>query len=70
MVRNAFKQAQLDKEKWLESEKNNEDMSGAMYYCDACEYQKNGYLCSATQLKREYMCLCAKAYNRLNKGAK
>ena len=45
MVRNAFKQAQLDKEKWLESEKNNEDMSGAMYYCDACEYQKNGYLC-------------------------
>lgn len=67
MVKNSVKQKQLDENKWLASELAKEDMSGAMFYCDACEKQRNGYVCGATQEERESKCLCAKAYNRLGK---
>ena len=67
MVKNSVKQKQLDESKWLASELAKEDMSGAMFYCDACEKQYNGYVCGSTQEERESNHLCAKAYNRLGK---
>ena len=70
MVKNEVKQKELDKLKWLLSEKNNEDMSGCMDYCDACEQQRNGFVCGATQVARLQHCLCAKAYNRLRRVKK
>lgn len=67
MVKNSIKQKELDKEKWLKSELCNEDMSGAMYYCDACMYQCNGFACGVSHDDRVGKCLCAKAYNRLRR---
>ena len=67
MVKNELKQKELDKSKWIKSEEQGEDMSGAMPYCDACEHQRNGFVCGVTQGDRESKCLCAKAYNRLRR---
>lgn len=67
---NKLRQEQLDKAKWFLSETNREDMSGAMFYCDACEKQRNGYVCGATQEEREGKCLCAVAWNRLSRKKK
>lgn len=64
---NKDRQKSLDKKKWIESEKKGEDMSGAMLYCDACNKQNRTYECTATQEERESQCLCAKAYNRLQR---
>lgn len=65
---NKERQKSLDKKKWLESEKKNRDMSGAMKYCKYCGMQYflfNG--CDATQEEREQKCLCATAYNRMQR---
>lgn len=58
-------QKRLDKQKWLESEKQSMDMSGGMPYCSACELKTVFGYCNANQMEREMNCLCAKAYNRL-----
>ncbi|MBQ2894960.1 MAG: hypothetical protein IJE92_05525 [Clostridia bacterium] len=65
---NKDRQASLDKEKWLESEKMGVDMSGEMPYCGDCEHQLLG--CLATHEKRVENCLCAKAYNRMARRRK
>jgi hypothetical protein len=67
---NKLRQEQLDKAKWFLSETNQEDMSGAMFYCDVCEKQRNGFVCGANQEERECKFLCAKAYNRLGRKLK
>ena len=67
MVKNGFRQKQLDEIKWQESEKDGFDKSGLMPYCEACDRVKTGYFCTATQEEREKECLCAKAYNRIRR---
>jgi hypothetical protein len=65
------RQQKLDLEKWLESEKQEFDMSGFMIYCECCS--NRGGLhgeCQATQEERESQCLCAKAYNKRQKENK
>lgn len=66
-ISNKDRQKRLDEEKWLESEQKNEDMSGAMYYCDYCDKQSRAYTCKATQQERENKNLCATAYNRFKR---
>lgn len=70
-MKNIERQKSLDKKKWLESEKKGEDMSGAMDYCKECNRQ-HYYLeeCQATQEERETACLCATAYNRMQRTRK
>ena len=58
-MKNIERQKSLDKNKWLASEKQGEDLSGAMLYCDVCEKQRREYVCGATQEEREGKCLCA-----------
>lgn len=70
MQKNTVKQKQLDEAKWIASELAHEDMSGAMYYCDACDRQRNGYVCGATQEERVAYSLCAKAHNRMGRKKK
>lgn len=68
---NKERQKSLDKKKWLESEKKGEDLSGKMPYCNDCH---NRYLfeerCGVTQEEREQKCLCATAYNRMQRARK
>ena len=66
---NKDRQKNLDKQIWLESEKEHIDKSGVMYYCSACNYRKE-YTCLATQQNREDMSLCAKAYNKSTRRKK
>lgn len=69
-MKNTERQTALDKRKWIESEKEGCDMSGDMPYCEHCEEQTRFRSCVATQEERESVCLCAKAYNRMARGAK
>ena len=68
MATNKERQRSLDKKKWIESEKKGEDMSGKMPYCSFCKYK---YLkfnsCTVTQEEREGKCLCATAFNRMQR---
>lgn len=66
-MKNTERQASLDKQKWLESERNGTDFSGWMPYCYECEYVDcyNNCRCSVTHEERVENCLCAKAYNRM-----
>jgi hypothetical protein len=72
-MRNDERQRSLDKKKWTESQEQGFDMSGCMLYCAYCEHAdhthptENGK-CHASQEKREKLCLCAKAYNRMARG--
>lgn len=69
---NKRRQAVLDRQKWRESEAQGFDMSGCMLYCAKCEHAdhthptENGK-CHASQEKREELCLCARAYNRMTR---
>lgn len=71
-MKNIERQKSLDKKKWLESQKVSEDMTGLMFYCDYCVHKtsRNSYKrkCDTTQEQRERDCLCAKAYNRLQRS--
>jgi hypothetical protein len=76
MATNKERQKSLDKKKWLKSEKKGMDMSGEMLHCPYCEkrtprdWQSDGFLrhgCTATQEERETACLCATAYNRMQR---
>lgn len=71
---NSIIQKNLDKKKWLESEKQQRDMSGEMPYCVKCDFRfpseptnlHTKHYCKA-EARRSEKCLCAKAYNRLHK---
>ena len=63
-------QKMLDKLKWLESEKEKKDKSGAMPYCDYCFYKDLDGFCYAEQKNREACYHCAKAYKRMLRGKK
>ena len=70
-MNNIDRQKWCDKKKWILSEKNCEDISGEMEYCDYCEF--NGGIfnkCTLTQKERESKCLCATAYNRMIRARK
>ncbi len=67
-MKNIERQKQLDKKKWLASEKNGFDTSGMERQCFYCPKQKTCppptlVHCVASQEEREEKCLCAKAYN-------
>lgn len=70
---NRERQRSLDRKKWNESREQMEDMSGKMYYCECCEKQGLSLnypfdlTCTATQEDREEQCLCATAFNRLQR---
>lgn len=64
---NKERQKQLDEQKWLISEQYGEDLSGKMTYCIKCDCMNCLHRCLATQEERVKFCLCAKAYNKLNK---
>lgn len=70
-MKNNERQKSLDKKKWIESEKNDFDMSGFMPYCQVCKERDciDGG-CIATQEEREGQCLCATAYNRMKRAEK
>ena len=66
---NKERQKSLDEKKWLESEKQCEDMSGKMEYCECCSFADWWFnICDATQEERENKCLCATAYNRMKRA--
>ena len=70
---NQQRQASLDKQKWLESEKQKRDMSGDMPYCNYCEWSQPAHphwFCLGTHEQRVKACACAKAYNRMVRGTK
>ena len=67
MATNKAKQKTLDKKKWLVSEELGEDMSGKMGWCNYCNCRTDFETCVASQQEREVECLCAKAYNRLQR---
>lgn len=62
-ITNKERQKELDKEKWLESERIGFNCSGSMYYCNTCDKEED-FDCKATQAEREEKTLCAKAYNK------
>jgi hypothetical protein len=64
-MKNAERQKSLDKQKWLESEKENADMSGAMDYCDFCACQTIDRDCAMKPNERVSTCRCATAYNTM-----
>lgn len=62
-------QKALDKQKWLESEKQGFDMSGCMPYCQYCDYADHSHptengRCYASQKEREKQKLCEKAFHK------
>lgn len=64
---NKARQKSLDKDKWLESEKQGKDLSGVMKYCPYCK-KRNKVPCDIPQQEREKDCLCAQAYNKFDKA--
>ena len=69
---NKKRQSWLDKKKWAESEAQGFDMSGCMPYCEKCEHADHSHptengKCYAAQEKREKLCLCARAYNKMSR---
>ena len=61
-------QKMLDKQKWLESEKQGVDMSGCMPYCRYCgkrEIEERYCWCRATQEDREKYYHCVTPYKRM-----
>lgn len=68
---NKERQKRLDEKKWLASERKGFDMSAWMEWCEHCD-KKTGMFgtCSATQEERETACLCATAYNRMQRARK
>jgi hypothetical protein len=63
---NEERQKWLDRKKWEESYDSKKDMSGAMAYCEFCEYQVMKQ-CTEDQPYREQECACARAYNRMKR---
>lgn len=67
---NNERQKSLDKKKYLYSQELGRDLSGAMVYCEFCDKAVSNK-CTATQEEREENCICARAFNRMQrKGQK
>lgn len=68
-MKNFERQKKLDEKKWIASEKKGFDMSAWMQWCGYCD-KKTGLCgtCTATQEEREGQCLCATAYNRMQRA--
>lgn len=65
---NPERQLQIDKKKWLESEKRGYDMSGKMKICSVCEHQNKACEeCTIDYLETFTTSACAKAYNKFYK---
>lgn len=62
---NKKRQKNLDKRKWLNSEKENRDLSGKMNYCMYCRHSGECANCLLSQDNREDWTVCATAYNRM-----
>lgn len=64
-------QNKLNREKWLESEKQGFDMSGCMPYCKFCNmadhsHQTENGKSYASHYERTINCICAKSKNIMN----
>ena len=57
-------QDELDRRKWLKSEKQGRDLSGKMPYCTVCTSRGQHCSCLATQNERLKSSLCAEAYGQ------
>lgn len=64
---NKERQSILDKDKWFKSKELGRDLSGARPYCLCCPHATPTHNCYVKQKDREEQCLCAKAYNKLQK---
>ena len=63
-ITNKNRQKLLDLEKWFESKKLKQDMSGCMTYCSFCPHEcMNG--CKVSHEERVANSLCAVAYNKM-----
>lgn len=67
-MKNTERQASLDAKKYIESEKQGKDMSGAMPWCAFCPQKGELDTCVAPHTVRILGQLCARAYNRMVKG--
>lgn len=67
MIKNELKQKQLDEQKWLESEKQGWDLSGALDYCNYCKHRETFGTCPISQETRVLKCACTKAYNKMRR---
>lgn len=63
---NKERQKSLDNQKQHDSELIGKDMSGKMFYCEVCPAQ-HLWSCTVDQAERESKCLCATAYNKLQR---
>lgn len=70
-MKNTDKQKKLDKRKWFASIEANKDMGGYMDYCEYCDKIDPVFGgCSATQVQREKLSICATADNRRERAKK
>lgn len=65
-----FLQNHLDEIKYYNSEKEENDLSGKMDYCDRCSSkvwndERKCFQCMSSQEDRATLCLCAKNYLRI-----
>ena len=67
-MKNTERQKSLDAKKYIESEKQGKDMSGAMPCCASCPQKGELDTCFAPHESRVLSNLCARAYNRMVKG--
>lgn len=67
-MKNTERQKSLDAKKYIESEKQGKDMSGAMPWCAYCPQKGELDTCIAPHESRVLSSLCARAYNKMVKG--
>lgn len=72
---NTENQKRLDRKKWTESQKAGEDLSGKMFYCDGCKYQKmtsfgETTYCVVPHERRVEEEVCSTSYNRVVRKSK
>ena len=72
-MNNVLKQKQLDKQRWIKSEKAKQDLGGTFIYCNNCKHQSasigTAYYtptphCNCAYEQRKVDNPCAVAYNR------
>lgn len=61
------KQAELDKRKYIRSEKAGKDLGGKMRYCKGCKHNALGF-CKIFQEQREKETACAVAWANMYRG--
>jgi hypothetical protein len=67
-MKNTKRQKSLDEKKYIESEQQGKDMSGAMPWCASCPQKAELDTCVAPHESRVLSSLCARAYNKMAKG--